>query len=54
MADIAVLGGMIFASLVDLAVPADCEALLAWHARMNERPSIQTWRAMVAAGAPQG
>ncbi|UZJ62789.1 glutathione S-transferase [Pseudomonas sp. KU26590] len=54
MADIAVFGGMIFASLVELAVPADCEALLAWHARMNERPSIQTWRAMVAAGGPQG
>lgn len=54
MADIAVFGGMIFASLVELEVPADCEALLAWHSRMNERPSIQTWRAMVAAGAPQG
>lgn len=54
MADIAVFGGMIFASLVELAVPADCEALLAWHARMNERSSVQTWRAMVAAGAPQG
>lgn len=54
MADIAVFGGMIFASLVELAVPTDCEALLAWHARMNERPSVQAWRAMVAAGAPQG
>lgn len=53
MADIAVFGGMIFASLVDLAVPAEYQALSAWHARMNERPSIQTWRAMVAAGAPQ-
>ncbi len=54
MADIAVFGGMIFASLVDLAVPAECTALLAWHARMNERPSVQTWQAMVAAGEAQG
>ena len=54
MADIAVFGGMIFASLVDLAVPAECTALLAWHARMNERPSVQTWQAMVAAGQAQG
>lgn len=53
MADIAVFGGMIFASLVELAVPAECTALLEWHARMNERASVQTWRAMVAAGAPQ-
>ena len=54
MADIAVFGGMIFASLVDLAVPAECTALLAWHARMNQRPSVQTWQAMVAAGQAQG
>lgn len=54
MADIAVFGGMIFASLVDLAVPAECTALRAWHARMNERPSVQTWQAMVAAGQAQG
>lgn len=48
MADIAVLGGMIFAALVDLPVPAECEALHAWHARVNERASVQAWRAMVA------
>ncbi len=50
MADIAVLGGMIFASLVKLAVPDDCVALRQWHARMQERPSVQTWRAMVKQG----
>jgi glutathione S-transferase len=53
MADIAVLGGMIFASLVKLAVPEECVALKAWHAKMQERPSVQTWRALVEQGAPK-
>ncbi|MGE8499730.1 MAG: glutathione S-transferase [Pseudomonas sp.] len=53
MADIAVLGGMIFASLVKLPVPEECKALRAWHARVQERPSVQEWRAMVQRGAPQ-
>lgn len=48
MADIALLGGMIFADLVQLPVPQRCEALRAWQARVNERPSVQAWRAMVA------
>lgn len=46
MADITVIGGLIFASLVDLQVPAECDALLAWHARMQQRPSVQNWVAM--------
>jgi glutathione S-transferase len=41
MADITVIGGLIFAGLVDLPVPADCTALLAWYARMQERPSVR-------------
>jgi glutathione S-transferase len=53
MADIAVLGGMIFASLVKLAVPEECVALKAWHAKMQERPSVKTWRALVEQGAPK-
>lgn len=53
MADIAVLGGMIFASLVTLAVPEECEALRAWHARVQARPSVQQWQRMVERGAPQ-
>ncbi|MBI6751136.1 glutathione S-transferase [Pseudomonas syringae] len=53
MADIAVLGGMIFASLVKLAVPEECVVLKAWHAKMQERPSVQTWRALVEQGAPK-
>ncbi|CRM14960.1 glutathionine S-transferase [Pseudomonas sp. 28 E 9] len=50
MADIALLGGLIFASLVKLVVPAECEALHAWHATMNERASVKAWRAMVQEG----
>lgn len=53
MADIAVLGGMIFAGLVKLQVPDECEALRAWHDRMQERSSVQQWREMVKRGAPQ-
>jgi glutathione S-transferase len=41
MADITVIGGLIFAGLVELAVPAEYEALHAWYARMNERPSVK-------------
>ncbi|USQ98498.1 glutathione S-transferase C-terminal domain-containing protein [Caulobacter sp. RL271] len=41
MADITVIGGLIFAELVELPVPSDCEALLAWHQRMQERPSVR-------------
>jgi len=41
MADITVIGGLIFAELVKLPVPADCNALLAWYTRMQERPSVR-------------
>lgn len=47
MADIAVIGGMIFSALVELPVPDECEALRAWYARMQERPSLIAWAAMV-------
>jgi len=53
MADIALLGGMIFASLVKLPIPDQCEALVAWQARMHERSSVQEWRAMVKRGEPK-
>ena len=46
MADITVIGGMIFAGLVKLPVPTACEALHAWYARMRERPSVQNWLTM--------
>ena len=41
MADITVIGGLIFAGIVKLPAPAECEALLAWYARMRERPSVK-------------
>lgn len=42
MADITVVGGMIFAAVVGLQVPEKCDALLAWYARMQQRPSVKT------------
>ena len=41
MADITLIGGLIFAGLLSVPVPAGCEALLAWYARMQERPSVK-------------
>jgi glutathione S-transferase len=41
MADITVIGGLIFAGLLKAPVPAGCEALAAWYARMRERPSVK-------------
>ncbi|WP_340314195.1 glutathione S-transferase [Rhizorhabdus argentea] len=41
MADITVIAGLIFGGHVDVAVPAECEALVAWYARMQERPSVK-------------
>lgn len=41
MADITVIGGLIFAGIVELQVPAECKALQAWYARMQERPSVK-------------
>lgn len=41
MADITVIGGLVFAKIVDLAVPAECTALLAWYERMKQRPSVK-------------
>jgi glutathione S-transferase len=37
-----VIGGLIFASIVKLHVPVECEALLAWYKKMRERPSVNT------------
>jgi glutathione S-transferase len=41
MADITVIGGLIFAAAVKLPMPAECEALQTWYARMQERPSVK-------------
>ena len=48
MADITVIGGLIFAALVELPVPDDCKALQAWYARMQERPSVKNQLSMSA------
>jgi glutathione S-transferase len=47
MADITVIGAFIFAAIVKLAIPAEYKALHAWHARMQERPSVKAWKTMV-------
>lgn len=51
MADITVIGGLIFADLVDLAIPDDCGALRAWYARLQERPSVRDRVTMSEAAA---
>jgi glutathione S-transferase len=48
MADITVIGGLIFAGLLNLPVP---EALQAWYARMQERPSVKNRVTMSAPAA---
>jgi glutathione S-transferase len=42
MADITVIGGLLFADIVKLALPEDCAALSAWWAIQQERPSVKT------------
>ena len=41
MADITVIGGLIFAELLKLSTPLECGALRAWYAKMQERPSVR-------------
>ena len=41
MADITVIGGLIFADLVRLPIPEECENLRSWYARMQDRPSVK-------------
>jgi glutathione S-transferase len=41
MADMAVIGGLIFVDHLDVEVPADCDALSSWYAAMQERPSVK-------------
>ncbi len=46
MADITVIGGLIFADLLKVPVPAECEALRNWYAAMQARPSVRNRIAM--------
>ncbi len=40
MADITVIGGLVFAAIVKLEIPAECKALLSWFERMKQRESV--------------
>ncbi|MCC9622985.1 glutathione S-transferase [Thalassospira sp. MA62] len=46
MADISVIGGLIFANLLDVPIPEDCKELRNWYAKMQERPSVKNRVAM--------
>lgn len=41
MADITVIAGLIFAGLLQVPVPPECNALVAWYEKMQERPSVK-------------
>ncbi|KPG98234.1 glutathione S-transferase [Pseudomonas sp. RIT-PI-q] len=41
MADITVWAGLIFAGFAQIAIPDECTALVAWNAKVNERPSVK-------------
>jgi glutathione S-transferase len=41
MADITLIGGLIFAGLLSLPIPDGCDALKSWHAAMMDRPSVK-------------
>jgi glutathione S-transferase len=46
MADITLIGGLIFAGLLSLPIPDGCDALKSWHAAMMDRPSVKNRVAM--------
>lgn len=41
MADITVYAGLVFAGFASIAIPEECTALVAWQARVQERPSVK-------------
>ena len=41
MADITLIGGLIFAALLSLPLPPECNALSAWYNRVQQRPSVK-------------
>ncbi|CAN5168299.1 glutathione S-transferase [soil metagenome] len=41
MADITVFAGLVFASVAGLAIPTECTALLAWQAKVAQRPGVK-------------
>jgi len=40
MADITLIGGLVFAAIVKLEIPAECRALLSWYERVKQRDSV--------------
>jgi glutathione S-transferase len=42
MADITVIGGLVFAAIVNLDIPPECRALLSWFERVKKRESVAT------------
>lgn len=40
MADITVIGGLVFAAIVNLEIPPECKALVSWYDRMKKRESV--------------
>lgn len=41
MADITVLGGLIFAGFANIDIPEECTALKSWQANVQQRPSVR-------------
>ena len=41
MADITLFAGLMFADAAGIAIPAECSALIAWHAKVAELPSVK-------------
>lgn len=41
MADITVWAGLLFAGFAEIPVPEECDSLLAWRAKMDERQSVK-------------
>ncbi|WP_029921421.1 glutathione S-transferase [Nevskia soli] len=41
MADITVLGGLMFAGFAQIAIPEECTVLVGWAAHMQDRPSVK-------------
>jgi glutathione S-transferase len=41
MADITVYAGLVFAGFAAIAIPEECTALVAWQAKVQQRPSVK-------------
>lgn len=48
MADITVIGGLVFAAIVKLEIPSECKALLSWFERVKQRASVASQPAFIS------